>query len=74
MQEVLRLRTELARMRSRISREQRLRENLSSELDRSVQEIARLQEELLCSRQRERASLNIQMEIGESAIDLVNNR
>ncbi|XP_022691946.1 cerebellar degeneration-related protein 2-like isoform X2 [Varroa jacobsoni] len=64
LQEVLRLRSELVRLRSQISREQRMRENLSSELERSVQENARLRDELLSSRERERLSLNIQMEMG----------
>ncbi|OQR72290.1 hypothetical protein BIW11_01330 [Tropilaelaps mercedesae] len=64
LQEVLRLRSELARLRSQISREHRVRESLSSELERSVQENARLRDELLSSRERERLSLNIQMDMG----------
>lgn len=41
-----------------------MRESLSSELERSVQENSRLREELLSSRERERLSLNIQMDMG----------
>ncbi|XP_028967915.1 cerebellar degeneration-related protein 2 [Galendromus occidentalis] len=70
LQEVLRLRSDMARLRSQISREQRMRETLSSELERSVQENARLREELLSSRERERLSLNIQMELGGTVGDL----
>ena len=47
-----------------------MRETLSSELERSVQENARLREELLSSRERERLSLNIQMELGGTVNNL----